>query len=185
MSEYLYVCHFSNGHIKVGRSIHPKSRIASHADRVACMGIELVEHHIVECAGHSAPAEAELIERCVELATRRNKNEWFEGLDYLDICIDAERFASVAHKEKEIHAPAPIDNSVLEIAIFYAGGVSSLAKELGVKQPTVSNWRMRKSLSLPWEMALSAIYASQIKAHVTTCAITHDATPESSGGTPK
>jgi len=33
--EYLYVCHFSNGHIKVGRSIHPKSRIASHADRVA------------------------------------------------------------------------------------------------------------------------------------------------------
>lgn len=35
MSEYLYVCHFSNGHIKVGRSVHPKSRIASHADRVA------------------------------------------------------------------------------------------------------------------------------------------------------
>jgi len=26
MSEYLYVCHFSNGHIKVGRSISPKSR---------------------------------------------------------------------------------------------------------------------------------------------------------------
>ena len=30
--EYLYVCHFSNGHIKVGRSIDPKSRIASHAN---------------------------------------------------------------------------------------------------------------------------------------------------------
>ncbi len=26
--QYLYVCHFSNGHIKVGRSIEPTARIA-------------------------------------------------------------------------------------------------------------------------------------------------------------
>lgn len=93
MSEFLYVCHFSNGHIKVGRSISPKSRVASHADRVACVGIELIEHHIVECVGHSAPAEAALIERCTELATKRNKSEWFEGLEYVDVCDWASEFS--------------------------------------------------------------------------------------------
>lgn len=86
MAEYLYVCHFSNGHIKVGRSTDPTSRIANHADRVACVGIELVEHHIVECIGHSAPAESDLIGICAGLATKRNKSEWFEGLDFLDVC---------------------------------------------------------------------------------------------------
>lgn len=95
--EYLYVCHFSNGHIKVGRSIDPQSRIAAHVDRVACVGIELVEHHVVGCVGHSHPAEAALIERCADAAKKRNKSEWFEGLDYLCVCewsnvIAAEEF---------------------------------------------------------------------------------------------
>lgn len=44
--EYLYVCHFSNGHIKVGRSIDPRARIAAHADRVACMGVEFVDRFV-------------------------------------------------------------------------------------------------------------------------------------------
>lgn len=79
---HLYVCHFSNGHIKVGRSIDPKARIAAHADRVACLGIELVEHHIAECVGFSQPAEAALIEQCANTATKRNQSEWFEGLDF-------------------------------------------------------------------------------------------------------
>ncbi len=41
--EYLYVCHFSNGHIKVGRSIDPRARIAAHADRVAT-DLDLLAH---------------------------------------------------------------------------------------------------------------------------------------------
>lgn len=93
-TQYIYVCHFSNGHIKVGRSISPKSRIASHADRVACVGIELVEYHIVECVGHSAPAESVLIRQCSALSTKRNKSEWFEGLDYLDVCEIANQAAT-------------------------------------------------------------------------------------------
>ena len=93
MSEYLYVCHFSNGHIKVGRSIHPKSRIAQHADRVACIGVELIESHLVLCAGYSVPAETALIQQCTELATKRNKNEWFEGLDYESVCEIANSLA--------------------------------------------------------------------------------------------
>lgn len=92
--QYLYVCHFSNGHIKVGRSIDPQSRIAAHVDRVACVGIELVEHHVVECVGHSQPAEAALIDRCADAAKKRNKNEWFEGVDYLCVCEWANEIAA-------------------------------------------------------------------------------------------
>ena len=80
--EYLYVCHFSNGHIKVGRSIDPKSRVAQHADRVACIGVELVEHQFFECIGDILQAEYALIDLCATTASRRNKSEWFEGLDY-------------------------------------------------------------------------------------------------------
>ena len=82
MAQYLYVCHFSNGHIKVGRSVSPMARIAQHEARVSCLGVELVEHFIVECEGHSFPAERELIEKCVAAAEKRNKHEWFEGLDF-------------------------------------------------------------------------------------------------------
>lgn len=84
--ESLYVCHFSNGHIKVGRSIDPIARVASHADRVACLGVELIEHHVIECVGRSIAAETALIQRCAANATQRNKNEWFVGLDFQDVC---------------------------------------------------------------------------------------------------
>lgn len=99
--HYLYVCHFSNGHIKVGRSISPKSRIAAHEDRVACLGVELVEFHLAECIGHAAPAEVALIERCADVATKRNRSEWFVGLDYLDVCQWADDCANTAYAQKK------------------------------------------------------------------------------------
>jgi DNA-binding XRE family transcriptional regulator len=86
MAESLYVCLFSNGHIKVGRSIEPGARIASHADRVACMGVELSEHLIVECVGPAGARELQLIGRCAQAAERQFANEWFSGLDFLTVC---------------------------------------------------------------------------------------------------
>lgn len=84
--ESLYVCLFSNGQIKVGRSIDTASRIASHAERVSCMGVELSDSFTVECAGPAAPRETRLIQRCTESAARRFQSEWFDGLDFLSVC---------------------------------------------------------------------------------------------------
>lgn len=95
--ESLYVCHFSNGHIKVGRSIDPVARIASHADRVACLGVELIEHHVIECVGRSIVSEASLIQRCAANATQRNKNEWFVGLEFPLVCDWANECAKQEH----------------------------------------------------------------------------------------
>lgn len=77
--EHLYVCLFSNGHIKVGRSIDPEARIASHASRVACMGVDLVEFKTFPVLDEVAAREAMLIARCTEHANKKHQNEWFAG----------------------------------------------------------------------------------------------------------
>lgn len=83
--ESLYVCLFSNGHIKVGRSVDPKSRIAQHAERVSCMGIELRDHYTAECVGPASEREQALINRCAEHAEQRFHNEWFVGLQFWEV----------------------------------------------------------------------------------------------------
>ena len=132
--HYLYACHFSNGHIKVGRSINPMARIASHEDRVSCLGVELVEHQIFECVGHVIQAEAELIRRCGEAAKKTNKNEWFEGLDFLEVCEWAEE---VVKLKFEVH-----ENAVQRLdAVQRLGGPAAVARMTGLKSPTVHGWK--------------------------------------------
>jgi hypothetical protein len=92
--EYLYVCHFSNGHIKVGRSIDPLARISSHVERVSCLGVTLVAHQTFLVASFCDGAEAALIELCSENAQTRNKSEWFVGLAYEVVCEWATECAS-------------------------------------------------------------------------------------------
>jgi DNA-binding XRE family transcriptional regulator len=107
MSESLYVCLFSNGHIKVGRSIKPASRIGSHCDRVACMGVTLVESRQYECAVNAMSAELALIRKCTEAAATKHQNEWFSGLDFLIACEWAEQASTGAIDL----LPGPRDNS--------------------------------------------------------------------------
>lgn len=133
--EYLYVCHFSNGHIKVGRSIDPRARIAAHADRVACMGVELVEHHVVECIARSAPAETELIVRCTDNAARRMKSEWFDGLDYSQVTSWA---TEIALKE-----PKEVPQTGIQKALdLFHGSPSRLANAIGgsVIRQHIEHW---------------------------------------------
>jgi hypothetical protein len=84
--ESLYVCRFSNGHIKVGRSIDPNSRIATHADRVACMGVSLESSYITECPNLPEARERILIDACVKAGATRFQSEWFDGLDFDQVC---------------------------------------------------------------------------------------------------
>ena len=53
--------------------------------------------------------------------------------------------------------------NILTFAIDLEGGVSHLAKALGVTQPMVSNWKAR-GLPRPWRIAIESKYAKQIKA---------------------
>jgi hypothetical protein len=142
--ESLYVCEFSNGHIKVGRSINPDARIAAHADRVACVGIELVEHRTFECVGPSEPREHHLISCCAGIATARHGGEWFAGLDFDAVCHWAARFANL--DDQDCIKPAPKEDVAL---ISQLGGPAAVADLLGWDRDggaqRVTNWLNRKT----------------------------------------
>jgi len=131
--QYLYVCHFSNGHIKVGRSSDPKSRIAEHEERVSCLGVELVESNYFECVGHVIPSETALINRCAGFATKRNKSEWFEGLDFETVRAWADEIANTEYVLQQ-HDDSPKGGMTKKTAIALLGGTPSLAaKAMGYK----------------------------------------------------
>lgn len=132
MSQYLYVCLFSNGHIKVGRSYNPKARIADHVERVACVGISLDDSRTYECAGNVAAAESELIKTCSETASEVHKNEWFVGLSFQAVCEIAEAHASIQY-------PATGDHPLAK-AIDVVGSSAELARRLGVTRAAVHQW---------------------------------------------
>lgn len=149
--SHLYVCHFSSGHIKVGRSIDPVARVAQHADRVACVGIELVEYRTFECADDVFMAEAALIERCDTECTRRLKSEWFEGLTFESACEWACGCAKTdfqaAHK------------TGIQIAVDkFDGSPSKLAEACGngILRQHVEHWRKAGRVSAEHTPVVSA-----------------------------
>jgi DNA-binding transcriptional regulator YdaS (Cro superfamily) len=144
--SHIYVCHFSNGYIKVGRSIDALSRIALHADRVACVGIELVAHHIVACLGDSEQPEAALIDKCNTEAIKRHKSEWFEGLEFASVCMWADTFAHTLYQriDKPDRRQAQ-RNDALEQAIAHMGGITVLSRALGITgRSVVHQWRLTR-----------------------------------------
>lgn len=135
MNQYLYVCHFSNGHIKVGRSIDPVARIAQHAERVSCMGVELIEHHMALCVSHVIPSEAALINLCIGASAKRHQNEWFEGVDYLQACEWANECAETTHSEAQPPEDNPNGISKTEAISILGGTPKKAAFAMGYKTP--------------------------------------------------
>jgi hypothetical protein len=142
VAEFLYVCAFDNGAIKVGRSSDPDSRVAQHEDRVSCFGVLLAEKHTVECVGHIIAAEAELIRRCTDAATKRLKHEWFFGLAYAEVREWANECAAAAPPPVVIvrTEDGKIDFSAV-IRALSASGISQveIAARCKCSQPTVSD----------------------------------------------
>lgn len=141
--ESLYVCLFSNGHIKVGRSIDPESRIATHADRVSCLGVELVDSFSVACVGPAYRAESVLIALCNEKANRKNKSEWFEGLDFADVVEMARGCAAMQIESAKALASIDYDKPdfALILAHLKAAGHTQIAVAgaCGIRQPSISD----------------------------------------------
>lgn len=146
----LYVCLFSNGHLKVGRSVNALARIAQHEERVSCLGVELVDYRVFDCITHPGSAEAALIERCVEACSKRNKNEWFEGVDFDSACEWAAECAST-----------PITSGATNV-IEALGGVAEVARIFKIAMPSVSNWK-HEGIPDARMMYLKVAYAAQLK----------------------
>ena len=148
--NFLYVCLFSNGHLKVGRSVNALARISQHEERVSCLGVELVDYRVFDCVVHPGPAEAALIERCVDACSKRNKNEWFEGVDFDSACEWAAECAST-----------PIASGATSV-IEALGGVAEVARIFKIAMPSVSNWK-HEGIPDARMMYLKVAYAAQLK----------------------
>ena len=146
----LYVCLFSNGHIKVGRSVDALARISQHEERVSCLGVELVDYRVFDCVTHPGSAEAVLIERCVDACSKRNKNEWFEGVDFDSACEWAAECAST-----------PIASGATSV-IEALGGVAEVARIFKIAMPSVSNWK-HEGIPDARMMYLKVAYADKLK----------------------
>lgn len=138
--EWLYVCLFSNGHIKVGRSTDPRSRVAAHAERVACMGVELLQQTAIACPSPAFVRETQLTAKCSEAASARFQNEWFAGLEFECVCSWASEIAG-----RDVEA-APPEMQALEEAMRLAGGAGALAARIGATASAPSMWRKRGSV---------------------------------------
>jgi hypothetical protein len=108
LKHYLYACLFSNGIIKVGRSISPQTRISQHEIRLSVVGIDLIESHIVECLSDVLQAESGLIKKCdsIENSVKR-ANEWFENLVFIEVCNWIDKFCTEGFDEQFIEFCPP------------------------------------------------------------------------------
>lgn len=132
--EALYVCHFSDGHIKVGRSVDPLGRIASHAERVSCLGVELVASHQTQHVDQIVKREAALIAMCSGAASERHKNEWFLGLDFAKVCGWADECAYAELKQPEF------PNTGIGRAVAMFGSCSKLAAAVDASRQNIEHW---------------------------------------------
>jgi hypothetical protein len=135
--NHLYVCHFSNGRIKIGRSTNPVNRIQGHANRVFCVGIDMVEHRIFRCEFDSVAAETALIEKCTSIASEVRGLEWFAGLNFATVCDWAEQASKIRTERNR-------DSETID----RLGGPSKLAKLLGYDSmrggtQRIQNWKKR------------------------------------------
>lgn len=136
--HYLYVCCFSNGFIKVGRSNDPKGRIAQHEERVSCMGITLTKQAHFGTEHSVVAAEMALIERCAKASHSRHKQEWFQGLSFEEVCRWAEECANTPY------VPAEVEDGTVNFArivrALMASGMTQMqiAALCGCNQSSVS-----------------------------------------------
>ena len=137
---YLYAAEFSNGVVKVGRSLRPEKRRIEHATPAAGLGLSMTRWATVPVIGDDLMAEQDALARCVSIATAVNMSEWFVGVSF-EAAVDAiHKAATAGHEGCEMRK-----------VIRAAGGPAAVARHLGIRVDTVRRWpaipeRHRKAL---------------------------------------
>lgn len=132
--EYVYICLFSSGHIKVGQSMSPHARINAHVQRVSCVGVHLVKKSIFAVSGNADKAEADLIAFCRDAADKQSGREWFSGLSFSDVCTEAQRICDGGITSTDSDDAALIQSY---------GGAKAFAEIVGATHQRAANWIRR------------------------------------------
>lgn len=127
--ESLYVVEFSDGTVKVGRSIRPSTRISEHRIAAACFGIKVLRTQAFPCSSNAVLAEAEAIRLCIKSADAVRRSEWFVGLPF-DAAVAIAQAAALT----------PRDAIGVRAQLLFAGGPTAVARHLGLSVDTVREW---------------------------------------------
>lgn len=163
--ESLYVCLFSNGQTKVGRSIDPASRIAAHVSRVACMGVELSDYRTYACIDENGRGrEADLIERCASFGAERFLDEWFVGLDFEAVCGWAKQAAEAVLPS----ATEPPTRWAGLLRDLKRAGVTQMeiAKRCCCAQPSISDLATGRTKEPVWSIGDALIQLHAERCHI-------------------
>ncbi len=87
---YLYVVEFSSGVVKVGKTTHPKSRLASHAKHAEIHGAEIRRSWTSQRHHGCSASERELIKFCSARGRRTAGREYYRDLSFDDAARYAE-----------------------------------------------------------------------------------------------
>lgn len=88
---HVYVIQFSNGVVKVGKAVHPESRIGDHRHDAAVHNISIVDGFVSDAHPGQSKTERELIKFCAHHGTRTAAgNEYFTGIDFEAACSFAD-----------------------------------------------------------------------------------------------
>jgi hypothetical protein len=144
MADSLYVCHFSNGTVKVGRSKRASVRVRQHEDRVGVLGVSLLTWKQFPCEGNVTSAERWLIRACELAAGNVRGNEWFEGLAFAQACCLAEEASRIPEDGDEwsdeiSNGPRPNFQAVIRALNASGYRQTDLARLCGVGQSSISD----------------------------------------------
>lgn len=96
---YLYVIQMSDGMIKVGRTRRKDDRLSAHRTFAKNAGVLVVKHSFSQLLTDINEKEMQLISFCQKNSTACRSREWFDGVNYNEVCNFMMSFAPATEYE--------------------------------------------------------------------------------------
>lgn len=100
-NDYLYLCLFDNGTIKIGRTRSINQRITTHIGFADRFGIKMIRHESIVCS-NSKKAEKDLIQWCQKNSSHVSGREWFQGILF-DECFSYAKFIADKYPYENVY----------------------------------------------------------------------------------
>jgi hypothetical protein len=145
---HVYICLFSEGTIKVGRSDSSlQSRLTSHTATADIFNISMVTHKAFACVD-SRVTEKALIKWCESNCSRSSGREWFSGISFNECVANAELFATMTAKAKKITRMKYVQEGDF-ISLFWRGknqkysdAIDAFVKKFNPSQAVISAFNL-------------------------------------------
>lgn len=95
---FIYVALFSNDVIKCGSTTQPRQRLRDHAGNAAGFGLDLFDYWISHEHRNFIESESRLLVQVSVMGGRRNRREYFQGVNFVQVVNAAEAALEAAER---------------------------------------------------------------------------------------